>query len=128
MIRFKYEFRSPLKAMLVTLILEDTIKFFQLMWGYTESGEEQCLVKYPIGSIVSLKSSLNVDYMVDKYVFMRPHINSPFNTPSEFSIRYQLICIENDVRSGVIRYGEMVIAQEDDICPSRTNNLNIILN
>lgn len=37
-------------------------------------------------------------------------------------------CIESGIKSGIVRYGNSCIAQESDIVPSRTNNLNIILN
>jgi hypothetical protein len=138
LIRVQYSFTNLLSAMFITTLIEDTISFFELIWGYTDDGEEQCLLKYPIGSVVSLKGKKGIDYMVNGYEFLRvnseqfsyniqkPLISKPDTTKS--TILYDLVCIESGINSGIVRYGESCIAQESDIVPSRTNNLNIILN
>lgn len=137
MVRVVYNFNNPLSAMLVSTIIEDAISFFGMMWGYTEKGEEQCLIKYPIGSIVSKSSLKNVDYMVNNYEFVRPncivtHVSTkPYHSHvviTKPTILYDIVCIENDIKSPIIRYGDSCIISEGDICASRTNNLNIILN
>jgi len=138
LIRVQYKFKSALVAMFVSTIIEDAISFFEMMWEYTEEGEESCLVKYPIGSVVSLKTNKGIDYMIDGYEFMRHNsimtyyngskpIISKWNS-SENIILYEMVCIESGLTSSIIRYGDSCIAHEDDICSSRTNNLNIILN
>lgn len=138
LIRVQYEFTSLLPAMFVTTLIEDTISFFELMWGYTEDGEEQCLLKYPIGSIVSIKDKKGIDYMVNGYEFIRVNIQIAYITQKPIignlpviktpTILYDLVCIESGISSGIVRYGDSCISQESDIIPSRTNNLNIILN
>jgi hypothetical protein len=138
MVRVTYNWKNPLLAMLLSTIIEDAIGFFGMMWGYTEDGEEKCLVKYPIGSIVSRSSNKGIDYMVNSYDFARVnsymtyYANKPYvgtnitlDTPT---ILYDIVCIESDIKSPIIRYGDSCMVSEGDICPSRTNNLNIILN
>lgn len=137
LIRIKYSFTSLLPAMFVTTLIEDTISFFELIWGYTENGEEECLLKFPIGSVVSLKDNKGIDYMVNGYEFIRPNSTISFDTQkpiiskvdvTKTTIMYDLVCIESGINSSIVRYGESCIAHESDIIPSRTNNLNIILN
>ncbi len=136
MVKIRYSWDNPLIAMVVSTIIEDAIAFFELMWGYTEDGEEKCLVKYPIGNVVSKITDKHVDYMINGYEFGRPNtiINKlyPFTyvnaSYEEFTILYEIVCIENDIKSPIIRYGASYVVTENEICPSRTNNLNIILN
>jgi hypothetical protein len=138
LIRIQYSFTNILSAMFVTALIEDTISFFELMWEYSEDGEEKCLLQYPIGNIVSLKDKKNIDYMVSGYELVRPNsilsiykekpFFRKFDPITNPTILYDLVCIESGINSGIIRYGSSCIAQENDICPSRTNNLNIILN
>lgn len=138
LIRIQYSFTNILSAMFVTALIEDTISFFELMWGYTEDGEEKCLLKYPIGNIVSIKDKKGIDYMINGYELIRPNssisydrekpIISKLDTITKPTILYDLVCIESGINSTIVRYGSSCIAHENDICPSRTNNLNIILN
>lgn len=130
LVRIQYNFESLLPAMFVTTLIEDTISFFELMWGYTEDGEEECLLKYPIGSVVSIKDQKGIDYMINSYEYIRPNtlVTSSLGNIVKSTILYDLVCIESGLSSGIVRYGSSRIAQESDIIPSRTNNLNIILN
>lgn len=139
MVRITYIWKNPLIAMMVSTIIEDAIKFFEIMWEYTEDGEEKCLIKYPIGSIVSRKGNKGIDYMVNSYEFVRPNTYITYNASKPYlgtdmiaidkpTILYDITCIESDIKSSVIRYGESCIVSEEDIGPSRTNSLNIILN
>lgn len=130
--RMEYVWHNPLVSMIVSTIIEDAISFFEMIWGYEEDGEEKCILKYPTGSIVSIKDTKDIDYMVSGYEFFRKDSINNGNNGIPFceinTILYNIVCIESDIKSPIIRYGDCYTVHEDDICPSRTNNLNIILN
>lgn len=138
MIRTTYSWKNPLLAMMISTIIEDAIGFFEIMWEYTEDGEEKCLIKYPIGSIVSRIGNKGIDYMVNSYDLARANAGMTYYASKPYvgtnitidkpTILYDIVCIEIDTKSPIIRYGDSCMVSEGDICPSRTNNLNIILN
>ena len=135
-IRFQYKFDNTLKALIVTTLIEDTIRIFENMWGYKEDGEEVSLMKYRIGDIVSLKMSpQNTDWIVISYIPERPYTMksrsgmgySVNTTGTKYGVLYKLVVIESN-NNGIIKYGSIVTADESDIYPSRNNNLNTLLN
>lgn len=130
-LRFKFKFKNLKEAIYTTTIIEDAISFISMIWGYTESGEEKCLIKYPIGSIVNQVKERGVDFMVDKYNYIRPNSYiSEYgkNKLTEPVITYDLVCLTSDLSSSIIKYGHTITLNEEQICPSRTNKIDIILN
>lgn len=130
--RYQYNLRGNIFDIIaVTTILEDAIDFFSKIWGYEEkSGAEVCLLKYPIGSVVSINEDKGADYMVNNYYCHRSNVYGGSNRQWLFidTILYEIVCIESDLKSPIIKYGDVMILPEEKISPSRTNNINIILN
>lgn len=119
--RITYNFSGKLShvVMYVNSII-DTISFFELMWGYHEDGNEQCLLEYPIGSIVSIKSDKSKDFLVVDYSYNK-------NTNDIYTIDY--VCCEMlNTKSPIIKYGNVITYNGKDLCFSRNNRIDDILN
>jgi hypothetical protein len=125
-------FEPIFKTIAIVTIVEDAIDFIQQMYGVNDSGEEINLLNYTKGSIVSIKDNKSTDYMINDYVYVRNTVSSKYQALGnniKNHIKYELVCIDiENVKSSVICYGDSVIVSEDQIIPSRTNNLNIIFN
>jgi hypothetical protein len=118
--RFSYEFSGRLSSIISYItIIEDAVIFFQKMFGYNEDGSEVCLIKYPIGSVCSKKKNKSEDYVVLDYEY-----SIVFN---EYRISYIISYMDYSANSSVIKYGDVEVANEDDLCFSRNNRIDNIL-
>jgi hypothetical protein len=120
--KIKYNFRGKVSSIIAYVqALKSTIEFFGMIWGYTEEGDELCLLKYPIGSIVSPKDDKSKDVLVVDYQYEKSLSN-------KFEIRYEVYEILSNEKSSTLQYGNKSILSEDKICLSRTAQVNSILN
>ncbi len=120
-IKYSYHIEGKLTSIVAYItILDDTIEFFQNIWGYNENGQEHCLVKYPIGSIVSTNNDKSKDYMVIEYDYVVDY--------DKYIINYVISEMENNPKSLVIKYSGTEIQKESNLCYSRNDRINNILN
>jgi len=118
--KFTYNFKGSLPSiMLYCYIIENSIEFFSLIWGYNADGSEVKILKYEIGDIISLKDDKSVDYMVIDYDYDK--------FCDKYSIKYKITEI-NSINTSVIKYGKTIIADVDKITWSRNNRIDNILN
>lgn len=119
-IRYTYRFNTSLSSIMAYVsYLEDTISFFEKIWGYDENGKEHCLLKYPIGTIVSKEKDKSKDFLVIDYLYEKIGGN--------YIIDY-LACEVVDISSVIIKYGEIARLKDVDLCHSRNNRIDNILN
>jgi hypothetical protein len=120
-IRYTYKFSDKLSRVISYIsCIEDTISYFEKIWGYDENGNEHCLLKYPIGSIVSIKEDKSKDYLVLEYSYEK-------DTNDNYSIKYYCSEILN-TNSPIIKYGDINLYSETDLCFSRNNRIDDVLN
>lgn len=119
--KYTYKFTGKLSSIMCYVsCLTDTINIFELMWGYDEDSNEKCLLEYPIGTIVSIKKDKSKDYLVLEYKYEK-------STNGEFEIKF--ICSEMlNTDSCIIQYGDTKIYKSDELCYSRNNRIDDILN
>jgi hypothetical protein len=119
-IRFTYHFAGKLGSIMAYVsYLEDTINFFSEIWGYNEDGSEVCLVKYPIGTVVSLPKDKSTDYLVLDYKYRK------------LDGKYFIDFISSEMlnnKGSVITYGEIYTFRESELCYSRNSRIDDILN
>jgi hypothetical protein len=119
-IRYTYHFAGKLgSTMAYVSYLEDTINFFSEIWGYNEDGSEVCLVKYPIGTIVSLPKDKSTDYLVLDYKYRK--------LDGKYFIDFIASEMLNN-KGSVITYGEIYTFRESELCYSRNSRIDDILN
>jgi len=119
--RYSYQFDGYLSSIIAYItILEDTIEFFQKLWGYDENGGEVCIIKYPIGTIVSKPNDKSKDYIVISYDFIVDG--------GEYHIKYIVAEMVSDIKSSIIKYGGIETIKESDLSYSRNNRIDNILN
>jgi hypothetical protein len=118
--RFTYHFSGKLGSIMAYIsYLEDSINYFSEIWGYDEDGTEVCLVKYPIGGVVSKTSDKSVDYLILDYNYRK--------SDNKYYIDFITSEIKN-VKGSTITYGDICTFRESDLCYSRNNRINNILN
>lgn len=119
-IRFTIHFAGKLGSIMAYVsYLEDTINFFSEIWGYNEDGSEVCLVKYPIGTIVSLPKEKSKDYLVLDYKYRK--------IDGKYYIDFIVSEMMNN-KGSVITYGEIYTFRESELCYSRNSRIDNILN
>ena len=119
-IRHTYHFAGKLSSIMAyVLYLEDTINFFSEIWGYNEDGSEVCLLKYPIGTVVSKPTDKSTDYLVLDYKYRKQG--------SKYSIDFVASEMMNN-KGSIITYGEIYTFRESDLCYSRNSRIDDILN
>lgn len=119
--RYVYKFGGNLTSIMAYVsCITDAINYFQMIWGYDEDGNEHCLLKYPIGTIVSKPEDKSKDYLILQYDYSK-------NTNDKFKIKY-FISEMLDTNSSVIQYGESKLCEENEICHSRNSRIDDILN
>jgi len=119
-IRHTYHFAGKLSSIMAyVLYLEDTINFFSEIWGYNEDGSEVCLLKYPIGTVVSKPIDKSTDYLVLDYKYRKQG--------SKYSIDFVASEMMNN-KGSIITYGEIYTFRESDLCYSRNSRIDDILN
>lgn len=120
--KIQYNFRGKVSSIIAYVqALKDTIEYFGMIWGYTEEGEELCLLKYPIGSIVSPKNDKSKDVLVVDYQYNK-------STNNKFTIEYEVYEILSNDKSSTLQYGRKDIFSEIELSLSRTAQVNSILN
>lgn len=118
-VRWTYNFSGKLgHIMAYVSYLEDTIEFFSKIWGYDEQGNEYCLVKFSLGSVVSPLTDKSKDLLVIDYKYT--------NLFGKFYIDYQ--ASEMKMKGNVIIYGNPKTYKEDELCFSRNQRIDDILN
>ena len=135
-VKFTYDFKDvpSLPAIFFIETLKDTIEIIGNYWNFDESGKEICLIKYPIGSIVSTKGDRS-DFIVESIEFMRENTDSfqllKKNKNYDFTeemILYRLLKIEKNNNSQALVFGsEEVILTSDKIIPNRGSRIDEIL-
>jgi hypothetical protein len=119
-IRFTIHFAGKLGSIMAYVsYLEDAINFFSEIWGYNEDGTEVCLLKYPIGTIVSKPSDKSTDYLVLDYKYRK--------LDGKYSIDFVASEMMN-AKGSVITYGEIYTFRESELCYSRNSRIDDILN
>ena len=119
-IRFTIHFAGKLGSIMAYVsYLEDTINFFSEIWGYNEDGSEVCLVKYPIGTVVSLPKDKSTDYLVLDYKYRK--------LDGKYFIDFIASEMLNN-KGSVITYGEIYTFRESELCYSRNSRIDDILN
>jgi hypothetical protein len=101
------------------MYLEDAINFFSEIWGYSEDGSEVCLLKYPIGTIVSLPKDKSTDYLVLDYKYKK--------LDGKYYIDFIVSEMINN-KGSVITYGEIYTFRGSELCYSRNSRIDNILN
>lgn len=120
-IKYSYSMEGSLSSIVsYVTILEDTIEFFQKLWTYDGDGKEHVIIKYPIGSIVSKGTDKSRDYMVTEYDFVVDY--------DKYIINYVINEMVNSPNSLAIKYLGSETCKESDLCYSRTDRINNILN
>ena len=118
--RFTYHFAGKLGSIMAYVsYLEDTINFFSQIWGYNEDGSEVCLVKYPIGTVVSLPKDKSTDYLVLEYKYRK--------LDGKYFIDFIVSEMLNN-KGSVITYGEIYTFRESELGYSRNSRIDDILN
>ena len=119
-IRFTIHFAGKLGSIMAYVsYLEDAINFFSEIWGYNEDGTEVCLLKYPIGTIVSLPKDKSTDYLVLDYKYRK--------LDGKYFIDFIASEMLNN-KGSVITYGEIYTFRELELCYSRNSRIDDILN
>lgn len=119
-IRFTIHFAGKLGSIMAYVsYLEDAINFFSEIWGYNEDGTEVCLLKYPIGTIVSLPKEKSKDYLVLDYKYRK--------LDGKHFIDFVASEMMN-TKGSVITYGEIYTFRESELCYSRNSRIDDILN
>jgi hypothetical protein len=120
-IRYSYEFEGLLSSVIAYIsYIDNAINLFGMIWGYDTEGMEHNLLKYPIGTLVSMKEDKSKDYLVIQYRYSR--LNDVYN------ITYIISEIISNESSPIIKYGPVVTVAEDKLCYSRDSRINNILN
>jgi hypothetical protein len=132
-VKYTYNFiKTPLlQTVFYCQLLKDAVNIIGTFWGYDETGKEICAIKYPVGSIVSLKNS-EFDYFVESVEFLRKNTQKylDFKHNLKFSeelILYNLLKMESDYNSQVLEFSEKIQTSSDYIKPNRNHRLNQLL-
>ena len=116
-IRYQYEFTGHASSIIAyVFLLETSIDFFSKIWGYDEEGGEHQLLKYPVGSMVCVKSDQSADYLV---------IDLNYSTRGSNTIDY--IVTEIKYIGSVIKYGDTKVLSERELSWSRNGRIDDIL-
>jgi hypothetical protein len=119
-VRYSYTFTGKIsQIMAYVFYLEDTIEFFSKIWGYNEDGTEEYLINYPIGTLVSDVNDKSKDYLILDYIYRK--------VGSNYYVDYELTEVLGGY-SSVIKYGDVKIMTENNICFSRNGRIDDILN
>jgi hypothetical protein len=135
-VKFNYDFKDvpSLPAIFFIETLKDVIQIIGNYWNFDDDGNEICMIQYPIGSIVSLKSDRS-DFIVESMQFMRENTHDfqliRKNTRYDFSeemILYKLLKIEKNSNSQALIFNDNeYVVTSDQIIPNRDNRIDQIL-
>jgi hypothetical protein len=116
--RFEYTLEGSASSVLAWRhVLEKSVEIFSLIWGHTDDGEVRSILKFPVGSIVSLKSNRSHEMLV---------MDLNYRTIPTPSISY-IACEILNQKGSVIRYGEAKEYGENDLTWSRSGRIDDIL-
>jgi hypothetical protein len=120
-LRKDYAFDGKLSSIMMYIcLLETSIEYFSMIWGYDESGQEHCLLKYPIGNIVSPADDKSKDFLILDYKLSR--------YGSVFAIEYIASEMFAQKSSSIVKYGPMRVFSEKSLTWSRNSRIDDILN
>jgi hypothetical protein len=120
-VKYTYKFNGRLSSIMSYItIIEDAIEFFSNIWRYDEKGEEHCLIKYPIGTVVSKVKDKSNDFLVLDYDYVVDY--------KKYIINYVISKMYIDKKYMTIKYADPEKVSEDDLCYSRNNRIDNILN
>jgi hypothetical protein len=127
-IRYTYEFKTSLtKIMTYISMIENSIRIFNNIWSYNDDSEEIYLLKYKIGDIISFSSDKSKDYLIIDYNYKNNFTGySTYFSSKDSTINY--ICVELLNNGHILKYGESKEFIEKDMCYSRNNRIDSILN
>jgi hypothetical protein len=118
-LRYDYKFKGKLSSIMAYIMfLEDTINYFSEIFGYNEDGTEVNLLKFPIGTIVSKSKDKSKDYLVLEYKYKKQD--------GKYKIDYLISEMTNN--GPIIKYGDVEVGYEGDLCYSRNSRIDDILN
>jgi hypothetical protein len=119
--RLEYYFSGKLSSIMAYVcLLETSIEYFSMIWGYDEDGNEYNLLKYPIGNVVSPADDKSKDYLILDYKFIR--------NGAQFVVGYVACEMFADKNSPIVKYGPVKSFSEDKLVWSRNNRIDDILN
>jgi hypothetical protein len=119
--RLEYDFSGKLSSIMAYVcLLETSIEYFSMIWGYDEDGNEYNLLKYPIGNVVSPADDKSKDYLILDYKFIR--------AGAQFVVGYVACEMFADKNSPIVKYGPVQSFSEDKLVWSRNNRIDDILN
>lgn len=118
--RYQYNFKGDIFSIMAYIsYLEEAIDCFNLLYGYDENGEEINLLKFPIGTIVTIENDTDKDYLVIDYNFNKKG--------DDIYITYVVTEILYNNKP-IIKYGEVSEFYEKNLCISRNGRIDKILN
>ena len=118
-ITYNFKFKNDLLSIFSYVYdLEDSIEFFNQMWGYNSDGTSR-LITYQIGDIVSKKNKKSLDFLIFDY---------HFHKDADYRIDYKIAEMNGDENTHVITYGDIEVVKQEDLCRSRNNTIDGILN
>jgi hypothetical protein len=119
-LRMEYFFEGKLSSIMAYVcLLETSIEYFSMIWGYDEDGNEYNLLKFPIGNVVSPADDKSKDYLVLDYRFIR--------VGAQFVIDYVACEMFADKNSAIVKYGPVQTFTEKNLVWSRNNRIDDIL-
>jgi hypothetical protein len=119
-LRKEYSFDGKISSIMAYIsLLENAIEYFSMIWGYGEDGQEYCLLKYPIGNIVSPVDDKSKDFLILDYKFCRFGKN--------LVIDYLASEMLAEKGSSVLKYGPMQVFSEKKLTWSRNGRIDDIL-
>lgn len=120
--RYIYNFSGKLSQVISYItVIDDSIKFFERIWGYDENGKEYSLLNFPLGTICSLVEDKSNDYMVFDYEYYISRDNN-------FDIKYRISKMDWSDKSPTVKYGPTIVVEESKLCHSRNFRIDEILN
>lgn len=118
--RYQYNFKGDIFSIMAYIsYLEEAIDCFNLLYGYDENGKEINLLKFPIGTIVTIENDTDKDYLVIDYNFNKKG--------DDIYITYVVTEILYNNKP-IIKYGEVSEFYEKNLCISRNGRIDKILN
>jgi hypothetical protein len=132
--KFTYNFYKvpALPCVMYIQSILDVIEIIGNFWSFDENGNEICTMKYPVGSIVSLKNDRS-DFFVESVDFIRENTKEFITQKNKYNIQdelilYKLLKIVSNSNSQVIQFSETeYICTSADIIPNRGQRLDELL-
>ena len=118
-LRLEYSFEGRISSIMAYVrLLEDSIEYFSMIWGYDEDGNEYNLLKYPIGSMVSPVDDKSKDMLVLDFRLVKS---------GSLYIDYVACEILSVKNSAVVKYGPVQTFSEKYLTWSRNGRIDGLL-